>query len=291
MRLSVLSLSLRFLAVIVFFSACKPQAQPQAADLQSLDNLARADGEGLSYNSCGDPNGTPVARIKVSGGSRESAQAVQAALTAVPKPILEAFAAVSGEVVLNQNPSALCPQAMNRAEREFANENSSGSPELAPCWVLEQRVIRVVLPDDPKLIRHQTVRIMSYVYTQFFAKRLADLAANGAGTINSETASTIRATVERLRMQQEDLGAKFLTDLSTRTDRSAFNRLVKLKSSDEESFSNFVLAEAIDSAYCSEATARKFHSMFPEAWNSFSRGDNRWGSARSDLGPAFHKFN
>jgi hypothetical protein len=254
------------LALLILPLGCKPKASAPASQTQSLDDLARAVGTPTAQDQCGVPVDSTLLsslapadqdklRRHVVASSGTHVADLIAAFFAVPKPLQTLFFGAEGQLQLVPALPASCTANMSSAAKAFASE--AGGPPGA-CWLVENHRLQVLVVDDPVVIRHSLVRVFGYLYSQFLA---AGLSSNKAAL----------AGLTRLEDQEKSLSAAFLSDLKS-SGNSQLEAMTGLETSHPRSFGDAVVAEAIDSYYCSGATRTSMETKFPATYAAFTQG-------------------
>ncbi len=257
-----------FLAV-----SCRPTNKGGSeSSTKSLDNVGKAASE-QTVNSCGikyTGSQTISATVKELVPRIEAAprykNAVIGALTAVPTNLLLPFVAAGGKIVVSDDAAAKCQGTpFSAGERELV-----GTPAKVPaCWKIEPGQGAVIyLSPSVKLIRHNTVRMFGYFYTEFFVAKISDPAAPAPFTDKKWQAAATAFIAER-----DALAANFLVDLLP-SNRPLHDSLEKIQTTDAKSFGNYIFAEALDSYYCSLSARSTFGREFKLTYQRFTNTEN-----------------
>jgi hypothetical protein len=241
--------------------SCYPSENGPGSSNKSLDNFANG---GVSrYNSC-TPNTQSLAAAKdtqVSAPSQQSQDTLFSALSAVPAPFLKAFQAAGGRVVVSRDAAKIC----GAISQDNSEKDLNTGAMIPSCWIQEKANVapQIFLSDDPVLIRHSTIRAFTYFFTEYFLTRI-----NRPDVLSKIPQGHLwPAGIQEFENQRDAVSQAFLRDLdSKRSDlASGFRKAAAL---DPLKFKNAVLAEVLDSCYCSEKTRATFREQFPATWSA-----------------------
>ena len=255
-------------------TGCKPKAD-QASDVRSLDNFTRRDGADVTSNICGPP-ATDASKLKSSKvyESRNKMifapgpvkDEILATLAAVPDPIQAAFFGVGGSIQAAPDIKSKCIFGKS-SEKEFAGENLS---ELTSCWRKKSDgtppVIFVV--SRPDAIRHGLVRSFSYIYTQLFVDSAAKL---NESLPAGEKKKVLSAALKRFDSQKKFLVEGLLSDAAG-LGKDVVGCLQSQRLKNQDQFADFVMAESLDSFYCSRESNAKMQKRFKNTFKAMTRG-------------------
>lgn len=273
------TLKFSLLCAVATLGGCKPQGSGNDASLKTLDNFARDDGTAVKTYFCGiamndglykelNANDKKIAdtKIIVPGNDKELKYAVAGALAAVPRAMQTVFFAAKGKIRVVDDAKKECTKStLTDAEKKFASENAKdagGNFSFDGCWQLNGGKVEVILSKDKRVIHHGLIRLMTYVYTQFFTKNLAAMGDK----------NPLKSGVERFEKQRKALGDALLEDLAAISKAKAAPYASYAKS-DRGGYENVVFSEAIDSAYCSASSRAVFEKQFPRTYKAFSEGE------------------
>jgi hypothetical protein len=147
---------------------------------------------------------------------------------------------------------------------------------LASCWQIADGKLTVYVQDDPAAIKHSLVRTFGYLYTEYYAERLGRLQND------LELADKVRDGAARLKQQRVNMAAALLADTKG-APPAVRARLTTYAKQAPADFSNYAIAEAVDSYYCSSASRETLRKAFPATYKAFTKGDF---ALTSDLGEA-----
>lgn len=261
--------------------ACKPPKQA-ASNVESLDNFTA--GTMQTRHQCGVAvSAATVAALpadqrakfdRIEAPTAALRLTAAGALAAVPLPLQTFFFAhQDNRLVVATDAAHRCASAgLSVAEQVFAGESN---PVVESCWRLVNGHLEIVLPADPAKIAHGLVRVFAYVYTELVVNGL------GKGLTNPELVPNLQGLRARYVSQAAALTQAFL-DEPRMPDRARV-RLTAFSAAAGEKFQNFVVAEAIDSFYCSKATRQTFQAQFPQTWDVFTIGPS---AMQKDFGAA-----
>ncbi len=259
--------------VAVLAVSCRPTNKGGAeSSTKSLDNVGKAP-SAQTTNSCGinyTGSETLSATVKELMPRIEAAapykNAVIGALTAVPTNLLLPFVKAGGKVVVSDEAAAKCQGTpFSAGERELI-----GTPTKVPaCWKIEPGQGAVIyLSPSVKLIRHNTVRLFGYFYTEFFVAKITDPATPAPFSDKKWQGAAAAFIAER-----DALAANFLVDLLP-SNKPLHDSLEKIQAIDAKSFGNYIFAEALDSYYCSLKARDTFGTDFKLTYQRFTNAEN-----------------
>jgi len=252
--------ALTTIPLFVITLSCYPSDSGTGSSGKSLDNFAN--GGVREYNVC-TPNAQSLAAAKdtvIVAPTPQSHQAITNALSAVPQPLLRAFQAAGGKVVASSEAAKICGQVgQNNSEKDLAKGTT-----IPSCWLQETAGVapQIVLSDDPVLIQHSMIGAFSYFFTEYFVTRVS----------HPDVSSKIPqgglwpAAIQEFASHRDAVAEAFLRDLSSKKAsvasafRSAYAR-------EPSKFKNAVLAEVLDSCYCSQKTRDILRQEFPATWS------------------------
>lgn len=269
--------------VSLVLMSCKPSGDDSSG--KSLDNFARGNGENARTNLCGFAitnerylELAPSAKAKInriSGKSMQLRLQAASALTAVPAPIQTFFYGSGGRIILSDHVEVDCKAAvLTEGERKFVGERSN---QQVGCWRRNGERVEVVLAADAKVIRHNTVRMFAYLYSQYFVERFA------LAKLPDNIKYAVDKGVSRFSKQRSVLASAFLADL-TRMQAKSLPALLRLESQDVKAFENFVFAEALDSFFCSQSSHKRFREQFSATYSAFNQT-----KIAADFGKPWHR--
>ncbi len=256
----------------VFTASCRPpQGGGNASTAKSLDNVGKAPSAqtvnacGIKYDGKQALSATVTELVPRIDAETKYKNVVIGALTAVPTNLLLPFAKAGGKIVVTSDAAAKCKDTpFSAGEREMI-----GTPTAVPaCWKIEDKTPVIYMKPSIKLIRHNTVRMFGYFYTEFFVAKISDPAAPAPFNDQKWKAAATAFVAER-----DALAANFLVDLEP-ANKALHERLAKIQASDAKSFGNYIFAEAIDSYYCSKAARATFEKDFKLTYQRFTAESN-----------------
>ncbi len=265
-------------------TACKQLSSEQAKQ-NTIENLSRSDVNKLTLNSCGSDTAASTSKeslvaaiVNQAEGTQDAnvRDALAKALRGAPEQMLKMFHAdINGKIVIDASKANVCANSLSTEEKTFLGEASANTP--IACWRADKDAPPHIYLGAGRIanhdislaanVRHNTVRMLGYVYSQYIpAKlrlRLADIkqARSVPGRAVSDFATLARlenemqTTLDRFVSNRTALKNALFTDLS-RLDSPALARLKSFASSAGERFDDYVLAEAFDSYYCSAGTRK-----------------------------------
>lgn len=250
------------LAVAVIQVACGPSFRNEGSEEKSIDNYGQ--GGYLSLNSC-VPNRASYAiaeKTQIVTRSQKSRAAVISAVGAVPKEFLATFQALKGKVVATPDAKNICDNATGKS----TEKNLKTGLEIPSCW--RQTEIgegpEIIVSDDPAIIRHSMVRAFTYFFTQYFLPRASHPDAPKA--LKTRPWKDAIAEFETVRTA---VTKAFLADVSSQNPERAKVLKSQYEDKDQDSrtnLSNDVLAEVLDSCYCSSDTRKSMQLKYPKTW-------------------------
>jgi hypothetical protein len=267
-------------AAVIGLIACAP-VRKNTSSTQSLDNLAATDQKGYTTNHCGAsyksesdvPKSVRARANRITAMDSDLRLAALNALAHVPPALAKPFFAQGGTIELLPNSAETCRVSpLTAKERSYIKEASA---QVDSCWISSDKTKKpvIVLPADEKKIRHNLLRILVYFYNEYLVARL------DAASVNKSRYEDIRQALSGYKREKLNLMEAFLEDAAI-FNLNASKKLWDLRSAGESRFANIVLAEAIDSYYCSASTADKFSRNFTRTWRAFTR--NEKGPSFSD---------
>lgn len=277
--------SLSTLIVLAF--ACAP-VKNQTSITRSLDNLV-ATGAGYTPNDCGAaftsidsvPARTKKYASRIRSWDKNLQLAALNALHHVPVGLTKPFFDQGGSIELSPNSIETCKSSkLTAKERTYIKESAA---EVDSCWMQPdpKQPPVIVLPAKADRIRHNLLRVMVYFYSEYLLDRMASKIAG------NKNYSTVSKAIVAFNQQKELLTDAFLDDAAV-YNFNASKKLWDLRTDNENRFNNIVLAEAIDSYYCSADTFAKFKKHFQATYRLFS--DKKKDSLAKALGtPEFAK--
>lgn len=239
---------------------CYPSGSDQNSSNKSLDNFAN--GGVKKYNVC-KANSSSVAltkQIPLSANKPEAKAALEAALSAVPLELLQAFQASGGQVMSTASAAAMCGNALkNNSERDL----NTGAT-IPSCWIQEATGVapKIILSDDPALIHHAIIRAFTYFFVEYFIPRVKNPAS---GILARDP--RWQPAIDDLESKREKITQAFLADMKLKNEAMA-NAFSESYKRDSLTLSNAVLAEVLDSCYCSDQTRTIFREQFPTTWSA-----------------------
>lgn len=259
---------------IICVIACAP-VKNTASTTRSLDNLTATDKKSHTLNSCGATYKTETSLPKEVRAHARHITAIDGslrlaalnALSHVPPAISEPFFKQGGTIELLPNSVEACRVSpLTAKERAYVKE---ADLQVDSCWLSSDKTSRpvIVLPADEKKIRHNLLRIMVFFYNEYLVARLDAVSAK------KSKHDDVRNAIATFNKQKLTLMEAFLEDAAV-FNLNAAKKLWDLRAEGPNRFANIVLAEAVDSYYCSPLTVQKFSTHFPRTWRAFSKGDN-----------------
>lgn len=241
--------------------SCYPPDHSTGSVNKSLDNYAN--GGVKQYNSCTSNLQSQIAAKETSivASSTQSKEAVLNALSAVPQPFLRAFQTAGGRVVASKDAAKICGTvSQNNSEKDL----NTGAT-IPSCWIQEKTgtAPQIILSDDPILINHSMIRAFTYFFTEYFLTRVIHPDVIGKLPQSNLWPAGIR-DFERHRDAVTDA---FLQDLESKKSPAA-SAFRAVYSKDPLKFKNSVLAEVLDSCYCSDRTRTILKVEFPATWSA-----------------------
>jgi len=269
-KFSILAGSVALAALAVL--ACKPPyGSPDSSSAKSLDNLAKDDNATAVDNRCG--RDVTAASTALSAPVRQALALVDAptvalkdaaasALTAVPERLMAPFLNAGGKIRIGDGAESECAgSSLAAAEKDLA-----GNQPIRACWRQPEGggAPELLIAGDETVVRHSLLRLFAYVYAEFFVTKIAD--PNAPAPFNN---AEWRAAAQGFQERRGALAAALLADLS-QAGAQAYTRLKTFHDRDATRFANFVLAEAVDSYYCTPKARAIFENRFRGAWKLFT---------------------
>jgi hypothetical protein len=253
-------LALTTIPIFTIVLSCYPADSGTGSSGKSLDNYANG---GVSqYNVC-SPNPQSLVAAKdtvISAPTPEAHQAVANALSAVPQVLLRAFQAAGGKVVASSEAAKICNQiGQNTSEKDLTKGTT-----IPSCWLQETAGVapQIVLSDDPVLIQHSMIRAFTYFFTEYFVTRVSHPDVLSKMSQSSDWL----AAIQEFESHRDEVAEAFLRDLGSKNIAVA-SKFRSINSRDPLSFKNAVLAEVLDSCYCSQNTRNILRQQFPATWS------------------------
>lgn len=245
------------------------------SDSKDLLNFSRADGTGLTVNTCGPSS--PRAHVKPYAsqvqGTAQQTDFVLRAVGAAPKEMTRLFFEVlKGTVIVKAKIDVKndC-HIENDLEKSFLAEGNGDM--FKSCWSKSSGRGPVVIVEDAandngKNIFHAMVRTMALIYTNVVAEGVAENGevddAKKAKSLFKSLESFSDAYVAAVEKRGPDIRsqaakeadkakAEYLKKQADALDKVAA-KMKELSAKDKATFSKMVYAEMIDSLYCSQAT-------------------------------------
>lgn len=267
-------------SVVIGLIACAP-VRKNTSTTQSLDNLAATGKKGYTTNYCGAsyktessvPKSVRVHANRITALDSDLRLAALNALAHVPAALAQPFFDQGGTIELLPNSVETCRVSpLTAKERTYIKEASA---LVDSCWISSDKTKKpvIVLPADDKKIRHNLLRILVYFYNEYLVARL------DAASVKKAKYEDVRLAISGYKKDKMNLMEAFLEDAAV-YNLNASKKLWDLRAAGESRFANIVLAEAIDSYYCSATTADKFAKHFSQTWKAFTR--NEKGPSFSD---------
>lgn len=273
--------------LIILFS-CAP-VKNQNAVTRSLDNLA-ATGGSYTKNFCGAnyasvdsmPTRTRKYAARVKSFDAKAQLAALNALHYVPEAISKPFFDQGGTIELQPNSVETCKSTkLTAKERSYIKE---GGTEVDSCWQQANARTKpvIVLSNDEGKIRHNLLRVMVYFYNEYLVERLSKT------TAKNKDYEAVQFAIKSYTAQKKKLMETFLEDAAA-YNLNATKKLWDLRTDNEAKFANIVLAEAIDSYYCSGTTLGKFKKNFAQTHTAFTKQPKGQSFAKLLGEPVFKK--
>jgi hypothetical protein len=241
--------------------SCYPPDRSSESGNKSLDNFAN--GGVKQYNSCTSnlQSQSAAKETSIIASSPQSKEAVLNGLAAVPQPFLRAFQAAGGRVLASKDAAKICGQvSQNNSEKDL----NTGAT-IPSCWIQEKTGVapQIILSDDPVLINHSIIRAFTYFFTEYFLTRVSH-----PDVIGQLPQSNLWPTgIQEFESHRDAVTTAFLRDLETKKS-PASSALRAAYSKDPMKFKNSVLAEVLDSCYCSDRTRTILRVEFPATWSA-----------------------
>jgi hypothetical protein len=272
--------------LVILFS-CAP-VKNQNAVTKSLDNLA-ATGSSYTKNFCGAnyasvdtmPTRTRKYAARVKSYDPKAQLAALNALHHVPEAISKPFFDQGGTIELQPNSIETCKSTkLTTKERSYIKEASA---YVDSCWQQANSRTKpvIILSAEEDKIRHNLLRVMVYFYNEYLVDRLQK------ATVRNKDLAAVQTAIKSYNAQKKKLMETFLEDAAS-FNLNASKKLWDLRTDNEERFANIVLAEAIDSYYCSVTTLSKFKKSFSQTHSAFTEQPKGQSFAKL-LGEPFFK--
>ena len=188
--------------------------------------------------------------------------ALLSALAAVPRSLLQLFFLnLRGEILVTDANKICKDTPLTQEERELLG----GPTEISACWVAEAKEpLRLVLAENPHVIRSVLLRLFAYMYSEYFIARIQDTNAP-AMFQESNWRELTTAFIENNQLMTE----AFVAD-SKNFGHQKMVSLENLRSANPRKFANMVFANAVDSYYCSAQSNQAFASRFKLTYGVFT---------------------
>lgn len=262
-------------AMAFVVAACNPpQSKQSGSSAASLDNLvSKVEGATEAEHKCGvefttlaslpehvqimDRNG----RVK---GPAAMKDIVLGTLAAAPVDLLRPFAFAGGVIeVMNTEDEAIkaCADSpVTAAEKQLAGPDA----RVTSCWKVDAST-RIILPPNSANIRKETLRQLSFFFTEYFVDR----GLNAQAPFDGAEWQTWLGGVDKSRSALE---IAFFLDVQ-RINPETHAKMTAAIAQNRRA--NYVYAEAIDSYYCSASTDPTsprsiFRDRFSAAWKVFT---------------------
>lgn len=259
--------------------ACRPKTfggpttQDGGSQVASLDNMARAEGAEVVINRCGLelaealPEWTTLLKDQVVAPDEHLRQVALATLAAAPKRFIANVFGPGGRMLVTAEARRLCEKSLFDDERIAAGND----PRPRACWKeASEGVVDLIVDADELLVRHATVRLLSYANVDYYAARVyPNPAASNAMT--PEQFAQAKAAFEAGLTK---LAGTFLKETE---GRQAYPRLAAFAAASPVRFRSYVYAEAIDSYFCSETAKGNFLRAFPLSYADFEAPGDPFG--------------
>lgn len=292
-------LSVLMMAVGLVYG-CKPQTKDEKADHKSIEALITADQSKRNDVMCGDPkaaNETP----------EEAVRRVYNALPIGIKDILDTQGDIIGaidiaekdqaalrgmeNITLKKDVAQICMRILKKQNEDQRLNMEMRLEAIKGCWrgrqVAEKARPEIFVKADVDAIHDSLIPMVIYGVAEMYFDSLLGKHFNQSGT----------ATKAALTKEESDL-LQFFTDFdSLRTDLAhdlvadlekqelaetlaAYKKLYGENYKDSHNFQNFVLAELMDSHYCSLKTGQEFNAdKFSKSRLTFDRVINFFGDS------------
>ena len=274
--------------------SCKPVATEDGTAVKNLDDLASAGA--VKPVSCQNKDGQISEEVFTSrltkaesylnkgsvltGQDKKSATYLAESLALAPAPLLDLAEKFGAKFhIVTSAPEKRCAISGDhggRAPTSCISAPENGSPELY-YWPGDAS-------DDENIessIRSGTLRLLAMLYTQYTRTRLEGWLVSlekASGKNNNDEFRMQKANLElaysTMLMTKNELSHSFLSDIQTLRPQT-FTTISKLKEDydkkDVHLFSDFVVAETIDSYYCSAQTRKTLKDKYPKTNNIFNK--------------------
>lgn len=273
-------------ALSVILSHCN-QNSDQATEVSSLDNFTGS----RNLNTCGPTSGnldTIIQRnaFMIEAPSQSLTSELAAGIQAIPLPlrvILTDDSVKTRFVASNAAVKTYCASSFSSPQEQNWFEDFNG--QITSCFVKENgKPLKLYFLEDKNVIRHQIVRLSTYVYTQLIQPQMMDAASKSP---NQSQRSELVNIFAQQSAQRKALGDVFLDELFQSGNQQAYQRINQLAKADPEAFEHYMFAETIDSYHCSSKSKETFQRMFPKTYQQFVTGPN---SLRNETGLAWHEL-
>lgn len=272
-------------------SGCKPKADP-ASEVRSLDNFTRRDGETLTTNRCGPAvaevgalkkNKIYSARYKMIFAPGLVKDEILATLAAVPEPIQAIFFGVGGSIQASSNLKSKC-SFKTSSEKDFADEKTGA---VTSCWrkKADESPPVIFVESRPEAIRHGLLRSFSFVYTQLFVESAAKV---NVDLPQGDKKRVLSAALERFQLQKKLLVEGLLRDSANLGKEASVHLKNTQKTNDQ--FGDYVVAEALDSFYCSKSSNASMQAHFKDTFQAMTKGSGEIGGIAHDLGKPWYIY-
>jgi hypothetical protein len=257
---STISLLPLIILTIMIPSSCYPSGNNQTSSNKSLDNFANGGVKKYNVCSANSSSSSLANQIRLSASKPEAKVALEAALSAVPLELLQAFQSAGGQVMSSASAEAMCGKALKTNSEKDLNTGAT----IPSCWLQEGTGVapKIIVSDDPVLIHHSIIRAFTYFFVEYFVPRVKNPAS---GIIARDP--RWQTTINDLEAKREKITQAFLTDIRLKNEAMA-NTFTDSYKKDSVTLSNAVLAEVLDSCYCSDQTRRTFREQFPTTWSA-----------------------
>lgn len=279
-------------AVVAALTSCKPPKR-QESSLASVDTILQKDGQKFRGYACGpgpsvDPRLTAAGTTltdhqardyRVSVESPVSEGDVRRLLHAVPDFLIDTFVGPDGKpgkvkvysgaaehcrtTVEKQLDQVEFPGATDPDARKRMREALEGRlKDLNACWTAEKGDSLVLhFPNDLGIVNDALLPIFTYAFAERFVESKVDDAAKD---LPESRRKELAAMLDGFNETRVALARAAIKDLSGKFDdvleRQQKNFGFGAEPTDEElfGFGNLVLAESVDSAYCSALSRNEF---------------------------------
>ena len=252
----------RYLSVLMlaFIGACYPSDGKDDSTSKSIDNFAQ--GGVKSYNVCSaNIASQAVARdTQISAKDKAYREAIVNSLSAVPKVFLQAFQQVGGAVIATKDAGAICAKVGNNNSEKDLNTGV----QIPSCWLQDKlgAAPKIYISAEPAVIHHSMIRAFTYFFTEFF---LARAKLPEAGLITRDP--RWKTAFNEFESNRESVASAFIKDIDAKNADQA-NQFRSAYTNDSLKFGNVILAEVLDSCYCSDNTRAVMREQFPNTWKA-----------------------